>query len=279
MKNPFSYIKPKRWARLARVWKKKSVTPFFKRRWVGIKKFWQGYFIFWSYTIFLSHLLALMITGIIIFMADLKIGTLTPCDLIKMLLIFWGSHAIIVTIVRIIFITKPDEEIHNFCQIAIIDGQPLVLSGSLWGKGEKYYIEKFNHRNHKVTFEMEYKSHYRNATVTIPMSITLHTADKFDNIELFNILYRTQTARRQSGALSLDEYIRLKVEHINRKAWEKIDELVVKYVCQEISCPQMLDEATELLSFPEKPFSNVEDVSICLKEPSFSSCKGQSCNS
>jgi hypothetical protein len=74
--------------------------------------------------------------------------------------------------------------------------------------------------------------------------------------------------------LFMGDFIEYVFKKFNEKFQSKFDELTGKYALMKISQPYLLSEIIEVIIFPERIFSNVKNVKLCLGNPTFSSCKG-----
>ncbi|MDD3711095.1 MAG: hypothetical protein PHP37_00610 [Patescibacteria group bacterium] len=114
---------------------------------------------------------------------------------------------------------------------------------------------------------------WKNSTIEIPVKIKIQTNKDFNPIEVFD---KIQSPDDQE-VVHLPKYFRHIFKNINEKNQEKIQKLITDYAEMKISESILISEVIDLLIFPERPFSNVKNVQICLEAPEASSCKGMVC--
>lgn len=160
------------------------------------------------------------------------------------------------------------------------DGTIDIVKKSLWGKGRIYYVlDTYSERsyNDKFTFNQKLKGRYGNTNMSINVSIKLEFDSSCDEKEIFQRLYERSLQDKESvkfKSLSLDDYVDYVFKKFNDKLQPELDALVTKYALREVSEPYVLDKATDMIIFPERIFSNVKNVKLCLSNLEFSSCKG-----
>lgn len=235
-----------------------------------LKKAIKVYFCFWLIIgdIVLMHVLFLVV---------LLIGTAIINDHVRTewwtmaQIAFWftAAHLAISSIIWAIFIETPHRELNEklFCEVLVVDGKPMKLDDPIWAKGEWFCIQKFDYdyANNIAKFNLHVNSFYGNLTISIPVCVTLYLSEKFNWLELFNVLHEKQEDR---SSLSLDEYVAELVQ-----TNEDIDEWVEYYVFDQVSEGVFLSQALELITIPENSFSNVKNASIRLEKPSIFSEK------
>ncbi len=258
-------------------------------------------------------LCALLLVGLILFSVLAGPGDM-PKDWIEkkltLSMLFGGGipllNLILVLSVRERFITIPPKTsrydsaflqiIHQtkHGQVAVKQkGEKIIIDEPVWAKGIIYQLKTedaqsawYNKENPEGSEEnievsvlrvnTKVSGKYRNSVITIPVWIHIHTnAKKFFNpIEVFKKIAGEDP---ESETLFLPRYIREVFEKINQKNQPEIQRLITEYVEMKISESVLIGEVIDLLIFPERPFSNVENVQICLGAPTTSSCKGMVC--
>lgn len=253
-------------------------------------KLLKKYFLFFApHPIFYSLVPATVIT-ILVYLINDGAPNLNK-DMLSFLLVSMlirtVLHAVIVYLVIIKFITREGfslieaGEEYDDSRIRFITtkaGLNIVYTGPVWGKGKKRYIQmpKYYHMNNmNITASTGISGQFENSQMSVPVTIKLILEHEFDKDEVVEELI--------GGSLgceyySFESYLISVFQKINQKYnQEKINTITAKYAKRELSEPEMLNELINVLFFPEKIFSNVKEVKICIGSPSFSSCKGTSC--
>ncbi len=172
-----------------------------------------------------------------------------------------------------------------FCRVALFpDGHFVIVEKAIWAQAEEINIRKIrDHSSYHETFECKTGcgGNYKNARVSIPVTLTFKLSGPFNKEELFTSLQKESLERyqKQLDVLDLDDYIKSVFKKMNLSNQPSIDRTIQAYAEQQISEPVLLDHVIEELIFPERLFSNIADVKICLGNPTHSSCKGMSCPS
>ncbi|MFA5644297.1 MAG: hypothetical protein WC928_02100 [Patescibacteria group bacterium] len=144
-------------------------------------------------------------------------------------------------------------------------------------KGVAYWHYSKNDENGNTedvfVIETEVSGRHKNSTITIPVKIKIYTGEEFDPIEVFNKI----SPGPKETTILLGKYLQDFFVRINEKNQEGIQKLITEYAEMKISDSVLMSEIVDLLIFPEKLFSNIEDVQICLDTPITTSCKGMVC--
>lgn len=229
-----------------------------------VKKFVKDYFCFWNFALgsmhFIFFFLILISSWIINDVFDLGMSFSTPFIIAFFITL---GHFIIALTLRLIYIEMPDDELRypNY-EILVVNEQPKILYRPTWGKGRRYVVEGTKISDYKAVLEYEITCDYGKTTVSVPLIVTLNFKESFNKIEVFNALL---TAQKSTDTLYLKTYVKSFI-HLD----SEINTATAEYVLGEISCPTFLNRIANFITFPEKPFSNVESVNIHLKEPEFS---------
>ena len=247
-------------------------------------KLLKSYFLF-----FAQHPVSYNFAGwAVIFLASV---VLDSCHIIPIPGYYLGIETAVfffhtVTIYQVIWgcITRQDVDVLNdnsyLCQIAVFpDGHKEILTKPIWGKSKVYSIARMYEYigiDKRFIVKTSCDGKYKNSTVTIPVALDFKLNGHFNQLELFNELFKDQ-GDSASTTFSIDRYVRNIFKKANLQSQEEIDFAVQRYALQQSTEPILLNEVISAINFPEKLFSNVVDVKICLESPSFSSCKGMSC--
>ena len=168
-----------------------------------------------------------------------------------------------------------------FRAVVYKDGAVEIVDKPLWGKGKVYYVKDHRsfYRSDLFAFTQKLIGRYGNTNMTIDFSIKLEFDSPCDKKEIFQYLYQKHLQDKEDGQfLLLDNYINYVFKKFNDKLQPKLDELVTRYATREISEPYLLDQAIEMVTFPERIFSNIKNTKLCLNNLEFSSCKGVDCS-
>lgn len=181
--------------------------------------------------------------------------------------------------VRDKYITFHDDEENYWRLILITDNdERIIVENPIWKKGKEYFLLKPYDYHSKSDLETsavtDIQGKYKNTTLTIPVTITLVLDKKFDELELFNLLHNYFPENKK---LSIRDYIQDVLRKFNVDNQDNINEIMSRYARKLISEPELLNEIVENLIFPERLFENVIDTKTCVKEVTFSSCKGMTC--
>jgi len=177
------------------------------------------------------------------------------------------------------FITGVDSFSEWFSVLVFENGKKVILNRRLWGKGKIYSIlcasSMHDEPGGKLCFSIDINGRYKNSSMCIPIKITLELDNECDKMEIFEILYEHNLIQKcEDEDLSLSSFIQYVFERFNEKFQPEINQLTGKYAHMEISQPYLLNSIIDMLIFPERVFSNVKNVRLCLGDPTFSSCKG-----
>ena len=197
-------------------------------------------------------------------------------------------NVILVYFISSKFITRQKNEINECFDVGSSDwfratvlknGEKIVVDKPLWSKEKVYSIPEprsmYEACDGSVSFGVDLKGRYKNSNMCIPVHITFELSDYFDKNEVFESLYNYHlNEKEKSGNLSLGSYVEYTFKKFNEKFQPKIDELTGKYALLEISEPYLLSSIIDMIIFPERLFTNVKNVKLCLNNPTFSSCKG-----
>lgn len=196
-------------------------------------------------------------------------------------------NQILVSVVKKIFISMPPkfESRMDSAFIQTEKGEKIIFKKPVWSKGTIYKLlttdkrsswERYSHdeAGRKIlTVQTEISGRWKNSTVKIPVEIKIYTEKDFDPVEVFE----KAQIKPNPQEICLPEYLRQVFDIVNERNQAEIQKLITEYVEMKISESVLISEAIELLIFPERPFSNVENVQICLGDPTTSSCKGMVC--
>lgn len=280
-----------------------------------MKKIIRSYFLAFAEETGMKNLMIAISSSFIVILILIMIfsGDITENNFLQkvgpaLLIIIFGIpilNYILCKTVTSIFISVPPEknDPHDSALLQIITrekyesgimveqkGGMVILNKPLWAKGVVYRITtKFrksswsrgysNDSNDKLVDFLELQTKvsgkYKNSVVEIPVTIELYTEKEFNPIEVFEKM--RPRLKEDETILNLGEYLQDVFKRINQGSQEKIQELIISYVEMKISESALVSEVIDLLIFPEKPFSNVENVKICLGAPTTSSCKGMVC--
>lgn len=169
-----------------------------------------------------------------------------------------------------------------FCVLVTSDGRQIILDKPVWEKGEKYYIslpDDYKETEESWNVSVNVVGKYKNSTLVIPVELAFNLYRPlgqfcYDKLEMFETLSRHQP---DSQNLELYDYVVDVFKKINAPNQEKFDALAERYFSLVIPEPVLMNEAVDVIMFPEKIFACVKDVKICLKKPLCSACKGVSC--
>ena len=173
--------------------------------------------------------------------------------------------------------TTDEDSSEWFRAIVSKTGEITIIDKSLWIKGEVYFVNynRFRWNEGSYSFTAEIKARYKNSNMRVPVGINLELEGSLDRKEIFEALYNFHLTKNEEGdTLSLSSYIEHTFEKFNEQFQPYFDELIGKYAIMEISQPYLLDSIIDNIIFPERIFSNVKNVKLCLGDPTFSSCKG-----
>lgn len=199
------------------------------------------------------------------------------------------GHIILIYIVAGKFILISQNQVNlwddsnEWLRVAVLeDNQKVILTKPIWAKGVVYFVERPRNLyflEKEITCTSGIEGRYKNSSVSFPVTIKHVLSGDFDKMEVFEALLADQLKRKSKDEwLCLDEYIKSIFIKLNQSYQPLIDESVGKYARREISEPELMDQLIDVIIFPERLFSNVEDVKLCLGNPTFSSCKGMSCS-
>jgi hypothetical protein len=255
----FRRVSPRIWARTALI----AINKVFQ-------KIAKAYFCFWSAQLLFMHFVAFLFAVSVIMLLNPAVSL----EIIKVVLSFVFVHLFVVAAVRSICITKPRYNgSQYFCQIILVDGNAKLLKGPIWAKGTQYEILNFQHSQKTAVFKATIDYRHGPIKISIPLSLTMHLEKKFDNLELFNVLYENQVTRcADSSLLSLDKYIVYWLNSVNKESLKLMPPLIDSFIAQEIPTSRFFYKTAELVTFPQQPFSNVSKVTFCLEAPSFYYC-------
>lgn len=184
---------------------------------------------------------------------------------------FWFSfaHFVVSSIIFSIFIEVPGNYLGKklWCEVLLVEEKPIKLDKPIWANGEWFGIEKINYSNSGKETEVCFfiTSYYKNLEFKIPVSVKLYLKEKFDWLELFNVLRENQP---QQSTLKLNKYIKDLLV-----VGDNFDNDIGCYAANIFSAQIFLDEAIKHLSLPENIFSNVSKTKISLRKPTFSANK------
>jgi hypothetical protein len=197
------------------------------------------------------------------------------------------AHIISIYLIASVFITRKMNDILDpeyCCNEAVLlsDGTVIALGGPIWAQGKKYYFDsdaQLWHFRNGFKVQTVIIGKYGNSSITLPVTLDIKTNAHFNELEVFKVLIKEQPGDDgvTRSSVSMKNYIINVFAKVNKGNQEVINWAAGKYSQRLMSEPQLLNEIIEVLIFPERIFSNVEDVKICLGSPTFSSCKGMSC--
>jgi len=256
----------------------------------------KSYFLFFSSHPILYNIgiVALTIIGALIasgFMGMDRLNQLIPGRLIAIFMGAVALHIILIYSVAGVWITRPvgqgfdlfGDDDNLFSVLVTSEGQRIVLYRSIWKKGTRYSVGKPGDFSRFFVVHTDITGKHGNSSVNIPVSLQFNT-DKGSllgygvnpemELEIFESLLQDQDKEN----LNVEHYVRNVFGKLNESQKEAIDQVVAEYVQMEISTPEFLNRIINLVVFPERLFSWITSVKVCLGEPTFSSCKGMSCD-
>jgi len=242
-----------------------------------MKNLVKGYFLLFSYGPFvISSILAVLALFIIAIT-----GTCLGEEYLNQVShwYYWGTfggifvNMLLVYTIRSAYITMYDDDDvddrhYSFSILVTKDGQKIIVTKPIWRTGKQYFI------NTRAEFKSSVNGKFKNSLVSIPMSLSLKSNEKFDKLNLFDVLVKDQP---HDDNLCLGVYMLNIFEKVNKSSQSKIDNIIGEYAQLKISDAELLNQVIEVLDFPEKLFPNVSDAKICLDPPTSSACKGTSC--
>lgn len=197
------------------------------------------------------------------------------------------GHVIIIYMISGKFITRVSNELFGdgenewFRAVLLKNGEKIILNKPIWAKGAEYFVSRpsnFYSSTKEMSCTSWIQGRYKNSLVSFSVNIKHKLNRDFDKIEVFEALLADCLKNKsENDWLYLDLYINRIFIKTNERFQPKIDELVGKYSRREISEPELMDQLIDVIIFPERLFTNIEDVQLCLGNPTFSSCKGVSC--
>lgn len=254
-------------------------------------KILKGYFLFFS-----EHPIAYNLIGIALNLIYLMIVCANSPDqehfsapkFYHLINIVFVLNTILIYVVSNKFITRKrndefsafEEHSSEWFRIIILkNGERIILDKPFWGKGKVYFVDSngsvYDEKEGHISFKVSINGKYKNSNMSIPVSVTLKLNTICDKKEIFKALFiKCFEDNKEDNFLLLDEYLKFIFKKFNEKFQPKFDELTGRYALMEISEPFLLSNIIDVIIFPERIFSNVENVEICLGDPKFSSCKG-----
>lgn len=193
------------------------------------------------------------------------------------------AHAILAAILKDKFITYPlaDYIGHGHTFIKADDGNFTSLRFSIWGKTKRYSINRYpyplwafeNCLKDTPEFEISIDGKHKNIHVKVPGIIFMKLSDQFNDLELFNLLYKNQaTGEEKDGhVFSLQKYVVDSFRQANKDSQKVIDNIVKEFFENNLSSVEMLAQIQVLIKLPEKLFSNVASIHIRLDNPTYTS--------
>jgi hypothetical protein len=256
-----------------------------------MKKFLKGYFLFFAaHPIFYSLVLATMA----IIIAYLWTGAPLPQEgepnkpLIIVLTVMC-LHATIVYVVISKYITRnvklwieySDEDSILFSYVSTKNGKNIIFSKPIWLKGEVTYVHRpsnyhyFNNASlneiGRFTVKTELICNYKNLTVSVPVALSITLDDKFNKSEVLTALTKNGKVFTTNN---IDCYLSYCFRTINKERQDQFDELAKRLAERNLSELDFLGEVMNLISFPEKLFSNFKKTSIKVGNPTIACEKG-----
>lgn len=250
-----------------------------------MKKFLKNYFLFFAaHPIFYSLILA----TIAIIITYLWTGKTLPKESelkepLIMVFVLMCIHATIVYIVIKKYITRNvklwieylDDKHSYFFSYVSVNGKNIIFSRPIWIKGEVTYIhlpENYRYFNEKglfAWFSVDYKllCNYKNLLITVPVNILVNLNDKFNKSEVLTALTKNGDVFSTN---SIDLYLAYCFKTINQECQVELNELAKKLAERTISELDFLGGVINLISFPEKIFSNVKNTNIRVNNPTIS---------
>lgn len=188
------------------------------------------------------------------------------------------GNIILCYIIRSKYITFDDDERDKHRLVLVTEEERTIVKKPLWKKGEEYFLinpyKYYGWDNSEVCVATNIKGAYKNTTMIMPVTLTLKLDKPFDELELFNLLHDKFP---QEKKLEIGAYVQDVFHKFNVNNQDKINDIMGCYAQKLISEPELLNQIVENIFFPEKLFDNVIDTTICVKEVTFSSCKGMTC--
>jgi hypothetical protein len=244
----------------------------------------KNYFLWMVYGPFIINIVFFIITmlGIVIWGGlashDVnKFHELTGSLIIGLLAIV-TSNLILTFVVKAKCITFPSNEKNWRLVLINNDGKKTVVNKAVWKKGTEYFL--YTPCNYQglsgleTSIVINISGKYKNTTLTIPVKIILTLNKKFDELELFNVLYDYFPYNKR---LDVHDYMQDMLRKLNADHQKKIDDTMSRYVQKLISEPELLNEIVEKLIFPERLFENVAGTKIFAEKVKVSACKDLTC--
>lgn len=222
-------------------------------------------------------------------------------------LAFFIINTIICKLVKKRYVTSNPSDEYNWheniaCVLINEKGEKIVFKEDVWAKGRLYIIKSgrrfgYSEASYEPSEEKIYNfttnvtSKWRNVEIHTLVTISLFLNDNFDAREVFDSLLENKrrkerllpqkeeggNAKEKIEFLYLDEYFEDLFIRINEKNQDKLTNECAKLGQKLISEAEFLDNVLDFLLFPEKTFSNIANVSICLTGSRITACKGMAC--
>jgi len=248
----------------------------------------KSYFLFFSLSPIFFNLIIIFLALLAAAIASMFVSSDSLEQIFsgRRIIIFLGviiANIILIYIVAGIWITRPARSCFNelFAVLVTKDNRKIIVKYPVWVRGKKYVINNpdsdlYYGKTYKVWTTI--KGKYKNSTATIPVKLVFILSEEFQGrakleLEIFEALSKDQ----EGTELSIDEYVVDTFQKLSDRNQEGINQAIAEYAQMTISAPELLNRIFGVLIFPERLFSNVVDVKICLEDPTFSSCKGMAC--
>ena len=155
-----------------------------------------------------------------------------------------------------------------FSVLVTEDGQKIIVNKPIWKKGKQYFVnaqsDYIDNGGTSTQISLEVGGNFEHTRVRSRTYVKLTFDKELNKLELFEALIKEQP---NNEYLCLGEYIFHIFEVSNKSVKLQIDHLVREYVESKISNIEFTHGVFDLLTFPEKLFSNVSDTKITLDGP------------
>jgi hypothetical protein len=234
----------------------------------------KSYFCFFSTSPFIFSLVLFVSYPIGSIIASFFGGGDILDELLKVHLVIASAiiifNLVLVYIIRNKYITTNERAGRDtlFSVLVTEDGQKIIVDKPIWKKGKQYFInaqsDYTDNGGASTQISLEVGGNFEHTRVRSRTYVKLTFNKEFDKLELFEALIKEQP---NNEYLCLGEYIFHIFEVSNKSAKLQIDNLVREYVESKISNVEFTHSVYDLLTFPEKLFSNVSDTKINLDGP------------
>lgn len=254
-----------------------------------MNKIVKSYFLFFSEHPIMYNFIGIALNFIYLTVVNHDAGPLKDVSAPKfyhLINIIFFLNIILVYFVSSRFITRKRNDIASgfedytdreewFRAVVSENGEIIIVDKPIWGKGKVFFVRNPHEDFEQFNFIQDLKGRYRNTNMNIKVSIELESDLPCDKKEIFKCMHNRYLEENKTGnCLLLNNYMDYVFKKFNDKLQPELDLLANRYALREISEPYVLDKVIDMLVFPEKIFSHVKNVKLCLGNLKFSSCKG-----